>query len=188
MYRALIAVLYINFRITVLRTPKLPRRIVSVEFWKHKMTSRTFVAFSSIDSILADTITSACEDAQRPETIFDPWNRNDPSGNPIDRSVFNWVEDADAIVADISEPNHNVTYEIGLAIGMRKPIRLIRASNKDLKPLTSVGLLQNIGHNKYEDRTSTFKNLGKGRAIRCLASRKAESRTSSVLHATTYFT
>jgi len=57
-------------------------------------------------------------------------DRNDVSGQPIDSSIFGWIEDADGFVADISEPNHNVTYEVGLAIGMKKPIRLIRAANR----------------------------------------------------------
>ncbi|MHB8384225.1 MAG: P-loop ATPase, Sll1717 family, partial [Candidatus Binataceae bacterium] len=62
---------------------------------------------------------------------------------------------------DISEPNANVTYEIGLAIGMRKPIRLIRAAHKNRKELEEIGLLHNIGHNDYADRPSLTEILTK---------------------------
>ena len=116
------------------------------------MPSRTLVAFSSNDPILVDTIVEACGKAQRTNTVIQPWNRNDPSGNPIDQSVYSWVESADGLVADVSEPNHNVTYEIALALAMRKPLRLIRAKNKDMKLLVSVGLLHNLGHDEYENR------------------------------------
>ena len=116
------------------------------------MASRKFIAFSSKDNLVADTITAACESAQCPDTILEPWNRNDSSGQPIDKSVYNWIDRADSIVADISEPNHNVTYEIGLAIGMRKPVRLIRADNRNRKTLESIGLLHNIGHDDYSGR------------------------------------
>ena len=71
------------------------------------------------------------------------------SGQPIDRSVYSWVETADALVADISEPNHNVTYEVGLALGTQKSLRLIRAANKDRKLLEDIGLLHNIGHDDF---------------------------------------
>ena len=71
------------------------------------------------------------------------------------------MENADRFVGDISEPNDNVTYEIGLAFGMRKPVRLIRASSKDLKQLVSVGLLHNLGHDEYESRSSLAKILEK---------------------------
>lgn len=122
------------------------------------MAQSTFVAFSSADPIVADTIVNVCTSIQTAETAYQPWNRNDVSGQPIDRSVFTWVENADSFVADISEPNHNVTYEVGLAIGMAKPLRLIRAANKDRKILEEIGLLHNPGHNDYANR-ATLTNI-----------------------------
>jgi hypothetical protein len=113
------------------------------------MTHTTFVAFSSADQFVSDVIGAACKAASSPEATFIPWNRNDVSGQPIDRSVYSWVETADALVADISEPNHNVTYEVGLALGTQKSLRLIRAANKDRKLLEEIGLLHNIGHNDF---------------------------------------
>ena len=67
------------------------------------MTHTTFVAFSSADQFVSNAIGAACEAASSPEASFIPWNRHDTSGQPIDRSVYSWVETADALVADISE-------------------------------------------------------------------------------------
>jgi hypothetical protein len=78
------------------------------------MTYRTIVAFSSADALVSEVIGAACAAARSDEHDFTPWNNNDASGQPIDRSVHGWVETTDALVADISEPNHNVTYEVGL--------------------------------------------------------------------------
>jgi hypothetical protein len=117
------------------------------------MAYRTFVAFSSADPLVSDVIVGACEAATSEGSVFNPWNRNDASGQPIDRSVYNWVDGADAFVADISEPNHNVTYEVGLALGTRKPSRLIRAANKDRRLLEEIGLLHNLGHDDYRGRS-----------------------------------
>jgi hypothetical protein len=116
------------------------------------MSHTTFVAFSSADPIVCDTIVSACEAARTPDQDFVPWSRNDASGQPIDRSVQNWVGGANALAADISEPNHNVTCEVGLALGLGNPVRLIRAASKDRKQLEEIGLLHNIGHDDYRSR------------------------------------
>lgn len=116
------------------------------------MPLRTFVAFSSADPLVSDTITMACANAGLANREFTPWNRNDTSGLPIDQSVSGWVEGADALVADISEPNHNVTFEVGLALGAEKQIRLIRAANKERALLEEIGLLHNIGHDDYRSQ------------------------------------
>jgi hypothetical protein len=116
------------------------------------MAQRSFVAFASSDPIVSDLITTACGLAGMDEQEFSPWNRNDTSGLPVDQSVAGWVEGADTLVADISEPNHNVTYEIGLALGGQRPVRLIRAASKDRKLLEEIGLLHNIGHDEYHSQ------------------------------------
>src|SRR5712672_4741233 len=117
-----------------------------------RMAHTTFVAFASADQFVSDAINAACRAASSPEAEFVPWNRNDTSGQPIDRSVYSWVDTADALVADISEPNHNVTYEVGLALGTQKSLRLIRATNKDRKLLEEIGLIHNIGHDDFNDQ------------------------------------
>jgi len=125
------------------------------------MSHKTFVAFASVDPFLADTIVGACESSRTSELEYEPWQRNDVSGQEIGESVFGWIEDADSFVADISETNDNVTYEIGLAIGMAKPLRLIRAANRDRKALQEIGLLHNIGQNDYLDKSSLIEILTK---------------------------
>ena len=112
------------------------------------------MAFSSTDKLVVDTILGACAETRRMDSTLQPWNRNDPSGQPIDQSVFSWVESASSFVADVSEPNDNVTYEIGLAIGMGKPIRLIHAESRHVNDLVAVGLLHNIGHDSYDSRAT----------------------------------
>jgi hypothetical protein len=111
------------------------------------MSHKTFVALACLDPFLAGTIADACDLSRTAELEYEPWQRNDVSGREIGKSVFGWIESADSFVADISDSNDNVTYEIGLAIGMAKPLRLIRAANRDRKALEEIGLLHNIGQN-----------------------------------------
>lgn len=81
-----------------------------------------------------------------------------PSGQPIDKSVRNWVEENNNFIADITKPNDNVTFEIGYSLGLGKPTRLIRAANSDLKNLEEIGLLHNIAHDTYEGQDSLEKS------------------------------
>ena len=69
------------------------------------MPHQTFVAFSSADPIVSDMIAGACEAARTAEHKLSPWNRNDTSGQPINKSVHGWVGPANSLLADISEPN-----------------------------------------------------------------------------------
>lgn len=123
------------------------------------MAQRTFVAFASADPIICDTIANACEKASTEDHVFSPWSLNDVSGQPIGDSVDGWVGSANALVADISEPNHNVTYEIGLALGLANPVRLIRAASKDRKRIEEIGLLHNIGHDDYRSTAELVEKL-----------------------------
>ena len=144
------------------------------------MTHTIFVAFSSADQFVSDVIGAACKAASSPEAEFIPWNRNDASGQPIDRSVFSWVETADALVADISEPNHNVTYEVGLALGTQKSLRLIRAANKDRKLLEEIGLLHNIGHDDFSGATAARGYIAQAVHESTMAAGKAEHRNTGL--------
>jgi hypothetical protein len=129
------------------------------------MSQKTFVAFASSDPFIAATISEACASVATGEVVYEPWQRNDVSGQEIGSSVLGWIESSASFVADISEPNDNVTYEIGLAIGMAKPVRLLRAANKERKALEEIGLLHNIGHNDYSNKSSLIEILTKKPAV-----------------------
>lgn len=126
------------------------------------MPHQSFVAFASQDAFLAEAIRDACRDIKKNGVEFVCWNMNDVSGQPIGSTVYGWVEEADSLIADISEPNHNVTYEIGLAIGMGKPLRLIKSDNKDWTKVQEIGLLHNIGHDSYSTQAALRGILEKG--------------------------
>jgi hypothetical protein len=126
------------------------------------MPHRSFVAFASRDALLSEAINRACQSVEDRQTEFVCWNMNDVSGQPLGSTVYGWVEDADSLVADISEPNHNVTYEVGLAIGMSKPLRLIRSESKDWTKVQEIGLLHNIGHDSYSNQVTLKALLEKG--------------------------
>ncbi|WP_445679016.1 P-loop ATPase, Sll1717 family [Radicibacter daui] len=113
------------------------------------MTS-VFVAYASGNDYHKSIIEKACHDASTAQRKVKPWSRLDTSGHAISRSVEAWIDEADAFVGDISIVNHNVTYEIGYAIGLGRPIRLIRSSHLDWTNVKSIGLLDSLGHDAYD--------------------------------------
>jgi len=109
-----------------------------------------FVAYASGNDYQASIIEKACHASSTPQRTVTPWSRLDTSGYSIAKSVESWIEDADAFVGDISTVNANVTYEIGYAIGLGKPIRLIRSSHINWSSVKAVGLLDTLGHDSYD--------------------------------------
>ncbi|WP_407112407.1 P-loop ATPase, Sll1717 family [Bradyrhizobium sp. LMG 9283] len=120
-----------------------------------------FVAYASGNDFHSDLIKKACKDASTPDRRVTPWCELDTSGSPIARSVESWVEDADSFVADISRVNHNVTYELGFAIGLGLPTRLIRSTHENFQPVRDIGLVDTLGYDGYDYEKPLTKILSK---------------------------
>ncbi|MCK1296771.1 MULTISPECIES: hypothetical protein [unclassified Bradyrhizobium] len=120
-----------------------------------------FVAYASGNEFHADIIKKACEAASTPDRKVVPWCDLDTSGSPIARSVESWVEDADSFVADVSKVNHNVTYELGFAIGLRLPTRLIRSTHENFQAVRDIGLVDTLGYDGYDYERALTKVLSK---------------------------
>ena len=108
-----------------------------------------FVAYASINDFHGTIIKEACQQASIAGRKVVPWSEKDTSGHPIAKSVESWIETADAFVADISHVNANVTYELGFAIGLGKPVRLIRSEHGAFETVKAIGLLDTLGHDLY---------------------------------------
>jgi hypothetical protein len=111
-----------------------------------------FVAYSSHDAIHSKAIRSAAEKASSPEITYRPWSSIDGSASPVGRTVESWIDDCEAIVADVTYVNNNVTYEIGYGIGSQKNLRLINNSSVDQKELKDIGLLDILICNNFKTR------------------------------------
>lgn len=134
-----------------------------------------FVAYASGNIFQGNMIRSAAATASTSSRKLLPWSDRDTSGFPIADSVESWIERAESFVADISTVNANVTYEIGFAIGLGKPVRLMRSTHLPLKPIRDIGLLDTLGHDEYglepslvrvlrkEDQTTPWPDVPKNR-------------------------
>src|SRR5690554_1246682 len=116
---------------------------------KDKM-KEIFLAFASGN----DFHTTILEESAAAATTLDrkirPWSLEDPSGHPVSNTVEHWIDKADGFVGDISRVNMNVTYEIGYALGLGLPLRLIRSTNSDFTKVQKIGLLDTLAHDSYD--------------------------------------
>ena len=123
--------------------------------------TNVFVAYASGNDYQSNLIEEACKAASTATRSVTAWSQQDTSGAPIAQSVESWIEKADAFIADISIVNENVTYELGYAIGLRKPTRLIRSTHTAFKPVKEVGLLDTLGHDSYDFQASLQNAISK---------------------------
>jgi len=115
--------------------------------------ARQFVAFPSPDKFHSETITNACKVVSTQNNDFVPWVAKDNSGSPLARSVESWLEESESVVADITYVSDNVTYEIGYAIGLGKPVRLIRNDTVSKVDMREVGLVDTLLYDNFRTQT-----------------------------------
>ena len=77
------------------------------------------------------------------------------SPGAITGDVFEWIADADYVVADITFPNPNVFYELGLRHATRSGTILLRDKNGPAPPF-DISVLRHI---EYENSPSGLKRL-----------------------------
>jgi len=113
----------------------------------------SFVAYPSKPRELANTITDAVDSAnsRAGEDRFHAWEHSDIGGKPLAPEILTGIERAPSLIADISRLNFNVSYEIGYAIGVRKPLFLVRNASlaSDDEFALSVGIFDTLGHVEY---------------------------------------
>jgi nucleoside 2-deoxyribosyltransferase len=108
-----------------------------------------FVAYAAGNSSRSELIHKASQQASTNNRRILPWAQKDTSGFPIADSVESWIQRAGAFIADLSSVSDNVTYELGLAIGLAKPVRLIRSEPVNFQLARDIGLLDTLGHDPF---------------------------------------
>jgi len=81
------------------------------------------------------------------------WRQLEIVGHFISEEVLSNVKEADFLIADISELNFNVTYEIGYAIGLKKPVLLTKNKSVNSRGIRveDVGIFDTLGYLEYQN-------------------------------------
>jgi hypothetical protein len=81
------------------------------------------------------------------------WEEEDIFGRPLVTTILADIDACDVLIADVTKPNVNVTFEIGYAIASNKRIYLL--VNKGLKSekhiFSQIGIFDTLGYREYEN-------------------------------------
>ncbi|NGM88502.1 hypothetical protein G5B35_14400 [Parapusillimonas sp. SGNA-6] len=116
---------------------------------------RGFFAYSSLPVEIGQTVERAVANCVRTggSTTVSTWMALDIVGHFISGEVLAGIDAAHLLIADITELNFNVTYEIGYAIGKSK--RLLLVKNKSLQSqglkISDVGIFDTLGYREYQN-------------------------------------
>ena len=118
-------------------------------------TREGFIAYPSTPSIVSDTIDTAVSALRDSSGTANAktWRETDIAGHFVGTEVLTSIDNSSWLAADVSTLNLNVTYEVGYAIGLGKPLVLIRnASLAWQEPsLSQLGVFDTIGYKSYEN-------------------------------------
>lgn len=120
-----------------------------------------FVAYASQPPNIAATIDEAINQLRRskPNHKWASWRDLSVSGQIIFCEICKAIRFTRVFIADVTVLNFNVLFEIGYAIGLGKPIRLLRDTNyaRDAQELEEFGVLDTIGYDNYSTSDSIIK-------------------------------
>lgn len=123
----------------------------------------TFIAYPSNPAVLGSTIDLAVQELSKRfgEKRCTTWRETDVAGSFIAKQILDAIDARDAIVADITRPNFNVTYEIGFAIGRGKRLLLIKNSALvgDEEVIPWLGVFDTIGYKEYTNADELLQHL-----------------------------
>jgi hypothetical protein len=112
-----------------------------------------FLAFPAAPPLIADPIQRAVQLYRGKTYSVTPWPQMKITGLYIPDEVRAAIDDAAVIFADVSQPNANVYYEIGYAVGLGKGfVPLVNAAHRMAKTdIRRQGIFDNIGYKQYEN-------------------------------------
>ena len=131
-----------------------------------------FFAYAATPAEIGRTIEQAIAEKSKAGVGVDvkSWVALDIAGQFISTEVLNCIETADFLIADISELNFNVVYEVGYAIGKSK--RVILVKNKAIQPrglkISDVGIFDTLGYREYQNSVELCAIISDAKSIKPL--------------------
>ena len=113
-----------------------------------------FFAYSDKGHKVSDSI---CETIKEINTggylRINPWNAMDIQGTSIPKKVIQCIDECDFFLCDNTNLNDNVLFELGYAIGKKKPVRIYLNSSIDgvTERIRNFNLLNTIGYEEYSN-------------------------------------
>lgn len=111
-----------------------------------------FFAYASQPRQLTRVIKEAVEIANKSGGChYTTWEENDIAGRPLTAPIFEGLDGANVLAADITTLNFNVTFEIGYAIGIGRRVFITKSSEyvTDDDLINRIGIFDTLGYQVY---------------------------------------
>ena len=122
-----------------------------------------FIAYPSSPKDIGESIRAACVEIKRQHASWkmQPWEANDIAGYCLIDPILEEIRATKVLIADVTQLNFNVSYEIGYAIGLRKRVFLIRNRSiaTDQRLARDVGLFDTMGYEDYSNSTHLLQKI-----------------------------
>ncbi len=114
-----------------------------------------FFAYPSEPHLVAETIEQAIRHLRDKSgvTAVQSWRENDIAGHFVADQILSTITDVSALIADITQLNFNVTYEVGFALAKEKKVVLTRHKGVTANPphVADVGIFDTLGYLEYQN-------------------------------------
>jgi hypothetical protein len=114
-----------------------------------------FFAYPASPELLSETVEQAIKNLREKSgvTTVQSWRETDIAGRFVAEQVLNKINDVSALIADITQLNFNVAYEIGFALGRGKRVVLTRLKGFTANPplAADVGIFDTLGYLEYQN-------------------------------------
>ena len=121
-----------------------------------------FFAYSDKGHKVSDSIREAIEEINAGGYLkINPWNAMEIQGTSIPRKVIQSIDECDVFLCDNTNLNDNVLFELGYAIGKKKPVRIYINSSLDgvSERIRNFSLLSTIGYEEYSNSQQLSEKL-----------------------------
>lgn len=143
-----------------------------------------FFAYASNVPEVCDAIQAAHRSlsGSRRDLTIHLWEENDISGRALTDPIFEQIATTDALIADVTTMNFNVTFEIGYAIGLGKRVHLVRNANfkRNTELNDRIGIFDTLGFVTYANHESLAATLIGVTAENPIPLRTTSSRTTPI--------
>ena len=115
----------------------------------------TLFVYPSRPVVVADTIEQAVGNLRERSgvTVVQSWRETDIAGRFVADQILNQIADRPALIADTTQLNFNVAYEVGFALAKEK--RVILTRHRGVKPnqplVADVGIFDTLGYLEYQN-------------------------------------
>lgn len=120
-----------------------------------------FAAYPGNPPVISQTMNAAAAVLAKEGINLHLWEENDICGRPLTDPIFEQIEAADAVVADVTSLNFNVLFEVGYAIARGKRVALMLNSGlmRNSVLSTAVGLTDSVGYESYQNSTELARKV-----------------------------